>query len=64
MTVCLAFDRDAAGDLLANQVRELGGPKFERIKTPVGKDWNEFLKLREHEFIGINRRTARLCRAR
>lgn len=63
-TVCLAFDRDAAGDLLADQVRQLGGAAFERIKTPVGKDWNEFLDLREREFIGVSRRTARLCRAR
>lgn len=63
-TVCLAFDRDAAGELLANQVRDLGGATFERIQTPVGKDWTEFLELRERDLIGISRRTARLCRAR
>jgi hypothetical protein len=63
-TVCLAFDRDAGGELLANQVRELGGATFDRIRTPVGKDWNEVLEQREREFIGVSRRTARLCRAR
>jgi hypothetical protein len=50
-SVVLAFDRDAAGDKLAEQVQALTAIACERVTTQVGKDWNEWLKVREREFI-------------
>jgi hypothetical protein len=51
MTVALAFDRDTAGDRLADQVRALSGRLFTRDCPTVGKDWNEYLQLRERENV-------------
>jgi hypothetical protein len=53
MTVALAFDRDPAGDRLAEQVRAFGGRQFSRDRPPVGKDWNEYLQLRERENVRV-----------
>jgi hypothetical protein len=47
MSVVLAFDRDEAGDRLAEQVRALGAAEFSRPCPPTGKDWNEYLQRRE-----------------
>jgi hypothetical protein len=49
--VVLAFDRDAAGDRLADQVRAIGGPEFVRACSPIGKDWNDCLTERERHYI-------------
>jgi hypothetical protein len=46
MVVVLAFDRDAAGEKLAEQVRALGRRAFRRDVPVAGKDWNECLQLR------------------
>ena len=51
MTVGLAFDRDPAGDKLADQVRALGGAVFSRDCPPVGKDWNEYLQQRDRDHV-------------
>jgi hypothetical protein len=45
MTVVLAFDRDAAGEKLAEQVRAVGARSCIRTCSPLGKDWNEYLQL-------------------
>jgi hypothetical protein len=45
MTVVLAFDRDAAGDRLADEVRGIGSGSCVRACPPLGKDWNEYLQL-------------------
>jgi Toprim-like len=50
-TIVLAFDRDAAGDKLAEQVQALTAIACERVTTEIGKDWNDWLKVRELEFI-------------
>ncbi len=50
-TVVLAFDRDVAGDELARQVRVLGQVRFTRARSPVGKDWNDYLMVRERDYI-------------
>ena len=52
MTVAIAFDRDSAGDRLADQVGALVGRLFSRDYSAVGKDWNECLQLRERENFG------------
>jgi hypothetical protein len=44
MTVVLAFDKDLAGDRLAEEVRGLSDSAFERSVPATGKDWNEFLQ--------------------
>jgi hypothetical protein len=49
--VALAFDRDRAGDRLADEVRVLGGAKFSRSCPPSGKDWNEHLQLLAPEHV-------------
>lgn len=49
--VVLAFDSDPAGENLAAQVRALGGADFSRVRTPIGKDWNDCLKARERDYI-------------
>lgn len=51
MTVVLAFDRDAAGDKLAEQVRALAERSFSRSCPPIGKDWNEYVQRREHDHL-------------
>jgi hypothetical protein len=61
-TVVLGFDRDAAGDDLAKQVRELSPGPFERATSPVGKDWNDCLQARERAFIESLSRRSGLCR--
>jgi hypothetical protein len=43
--VALAFDRDPAGERLADQVRALCAAKFLRVCPPIGKDWNDYLKV-------------------
>jgi hypothetical protein len=45
--VVLGFDRDAAGDKLAAEVRQLVSADFTRAYPPAGKDWNEYLQRRE-----------------
>jgi len=47
MIVVLAFDRDLAGDKLAEQVRDLRRGEISRSCPPIGKDWNEYLQRRE-----------------
>lgn len=49
--VDLAFDRDAAGDKLAEEVRSVGGAVFARVMPPIGKDWNECLQIRERDSV-------------
>jgi len=49
--IVLGFDRDAAGDKLAEQVQALSQITCERVTTQSGKDWNDWLKVREREFI-------------
>jgi hypothetical protein len=49
--VVLAFDRDPAGEKLADEVRALGGAEFSRLRSPIGKDWNDCLQSREREYI-------------
>jgi hypothetical protein len=57
-TIVLAFDRDAGGEHLARQVRELAPRACKRITSPIGKDWNDCLKERERSFIqAVSRRT-------
>jgi hypothetical protein len=51
ITVVLAFDRDLAGDKLAEQVRALGAAEFSRCYPPTGKDWNEHLQSLQREHI-------------
>jgi hypothetical protein len=43
-TLVLAFDRDAAGDRLAEQVRALCARASTRVYPSHGKDWNEHLQ--------------------
>jgi hypothetical protein len=50
-TVLLAFDRDPAGDKLAEQVRELGAADFMRCCPPTEKDWNKHLQGLERDHI-------------
>ena len=57
-TIVLGFDRDAGGDHLARQVRELAPRACQRVTSPIGKDWNDCLKKRERSFIqAVSRRT-------
>jgi hypothetical protein len=49
--VILAFDADLGGERLADQVRELGGAEFVRVRSPIGKDWNDCLKKPERDYI-------------
>lgn len=49
--VDLAFDRDPAGDSLAEEVRSIGGAAFARVVPPIGKDWNECLQIRERDSV-------------
>jgi hypothetical protein len=51
LTVVLAFDRDAAGDKLAEQVQALAKRSFTRACPPSGKDWNEYLQRRERGLL-------------
>jgi len=48
-TVVLAFDRDAAGERLADEVRELRAAEFSRSSPPTGKDWNEYVQALERD---------------
>jgi hypothetical protein len=49
--VVLAFDRDPAGERLADEVRGLGGAECSRLPSPIGKDWNDCLQARERGYI-------------
>jgi hypothetical protein len=49
--VVLAFDRDPAGDKLADEVRALGGADFSRLCSPIGKDWNDCVQARERDYV-------------
>lgn len=49
--VVLAFDRDAGGERLAQQVRELGARDVSRSVSPIGKDWNDYVRQRERTYI-------------
>jgi hypothetical protein len=40
----LAYDRDPAGDRLAEQVRDLSARPSTRVYPPHGKDWNDYLQ--------------------
>lgn len=51
MTVVLAFDRDRAGERLADDVRGLGDTEFSRSCPRIGKDWNEYLQLLSPEYV-------------
>jgi hypothetical protein len=62
--VILAFDGDLGGEQLSDQVRELGGPEFARMRSPIGKDWNDCLKERERDYIRDVGPTRGLCRGR
>ncbi len=62
--VLLAFDRDAGGEDLARQVRELAPGPFERVTSPIGKDWNDCLKARERAFIDETSRRSGACLSR
>lgn len=44
--VLLAFDNDAGGEKLTEEVRDLApsGVELRRVLSPVGKDWNDALK--------------------
>jgi hypothetical protein len=44
VTVTLAFDHDAAGERLADEVRLLRSRDVTRLYPPRGKDWNEYLQ--------------------
>jgi hypothetical protein len=48
-TIVLAFDRDAAGERLADEVRALGAARLSRSLPPTGKDWNEYLQRLERD---------------
>jgi len=63
-TIVLAFDRDAAGDRLAEQVRSLAAGTFSRVYPPIGKDWNEYLHYREREQVLAPRRPRDQARER
>jgi hypothetical protein len=63
-TVVLAFDRDAGGEDLARQIRELAPGPFERVTSPIGKDWNDCLKVRERAFIEETSRRPGACLSR
>jgi hypothetical protein len=52
ISVALAFDRDAAGDSLADEVRALGGAEFSRCCPPTEKDWNDHLRTMKPERDG------------
>jgi hypothetical protein len=47
VTVTLAFDHDAAGERLADEVRQLRDRDVARVYPPRGKDWNEYLQSSE-----------------
>jgi hypothetical protein len=49
--VVLAFDRDAAGEKLAAEVRALAGADLAHACSPIGKDWNDCLQARERDYI-------------
>jgi hypothetical protein len=49
--VVLAFDRDPAGERLADEVRALGGADISRLCPPIGKDWNDCVQARERDYI-------------
>ena len=36
---------------VAQQVRELGVRDFSRCVSPIGKDWNDYVRQREHAYI-------------
>jgi hypothetical protein len=59
--IVLAFDRDADGDKLAEQVQTLTVVACERATSPLGKDWNDCLKVREREFISSLPTRKRQC---
>lgn len=47
--VVIATDADAAGDKLARQIEAVaGGIHCRRHRPPAGKDWNDYLRAREH----------------
>jgi hypothetical protein len=51
-TVVAATDNDDAGEKLAARIRGLAGEKaVVRHRAPAGKDWNEYLQLRERDYI-------------
>jgi hypothetical protein len=58
-TVVLAFDRDGDGDKLAEQVRATCSLPCERAASPIGKDWNDCLKVRERAFVEAAERSRR-----
>ena len=60
-TIVLAFDRDAAGEHLARQVRGLAPRACQRITSPIGKDWNDCLEERERSFIQAVSRSTGPC---
>jgi len=64
MTVVLAFDRDRAGDRLADEVRGLGDAEFSRSCPPTGKDWNEHLQLLNREYVRAHSRGRGFARGR
>jgi hypothetical protein len=49
IAIVLAFDRDTAGDRLADEVQALGGSEFSRCCPPTGKDWNDYLRAGQPE---------------
>jgi hypothetical protein len=63
-TIALAFDRDAGGEDLARHIRELAPGPFERVTSPIGKDWNDCLKVRERAFIEETFRRSGACLSR
>jgi DNA primase len=54
-TIVLAFDNDAGGDKLAQDVEEIArSARLVRHRPPVmprGKDWNDLLRIRERDYI-------------
>jgi hypothetical protein len=51
-TIVIATDRDAAGERMAEQIATLAGAAtVKRDASPIGKDWNDCLQEREHDFI-------------
>jgi hypothetical protein len=62
--IVLAFDRDAGGEELARQLRELAPGRTERITSPIGNDWNDCLKVHEREFIDAISRRSGPCMSR
>ena len=50
--VVTATDNDEAGEALAARIAELAGDvPVERHRSPVGKDWNDYLQRHEREYI-------------